>query len=87
MRIFVCKSRLHFPDSKHFRGFVGREIFENFCRPGLHPSSPQLYMLATALDGLSAFERLDKTIPASVKAGLQSILRMCGLCLRFLFWF
>ena len=50
MRIFVCKLRLHFPDSKHLRGFIGHEIFGNFFRHseifGLHP---QLYMLATAL--------------------------------------
>jgi hypothetical protein len=29
MRIFVCKLRLHFPDSKHFPGFVCHEIFGN----------------------------------------------------------
>ena len=50
MRIFVCKLRLHFPDSKHLRGFIGHEIFGNFFRHseifGLHS---QLYMLATAL--------------------------------------
>jgi hypothetical protein len=50
MRIFVCKLRLHFPDSKHVRGFIGHEIFVHFFRHseilGLHP---QLYMLATAL--------------------------------------
>ena len=50
MRFFVCKLRLHFPDSKHLRGFIGHEIFGNFFRHsemfGLHP---QLYMLATAL--------------------------------------
>ena len=50
MRIFVCKLRLHFTDSKHLRCFIGHEIFENFFRHseifGLHP---QLYMLATAL--------------------------------------
>jgi hypothetical protein len=51
MRIFVWKLRLHFPDSKHFRGFAGHGIFGNFFRHseifGLHPP-PQLYMLATA---------------------------------------
>jgi hypothetical protein len=30
MRIFVCKLRLHFPDSKHLRCFVRHEIFGNF---------------------------------------------------------
>ena len=50
MRIFVCKLRLHFSDSKHLRDFIGHEIFGNFFRHsetfGLHP---QLYMLSTAL--------------------------------------
>jgi hypothetical protein len=54
MRIFVCKLRLHFSDSKHLRGFIGHEIFGNFFRHseifGLHP---QLYMLATALPPVS----------------------------------
>ena len=40
IRIFVCKLRLHFPDSKHLRGFVFLEIFGNFfCHSenfGLH---------------------------------------------------
>jgi hypothetical protein len=30
MRIFVCKLRLHFPDSKHLRDFACHEIFGNF---------------------------------------------------------
>ena len=30
MCIFVCKMHLHFPDSKHLRGFVCHEIFGNF---------------------------------------------------------
>jgi hypothetical protein len=41
MCIFVCKLHLHFPDSKHLRGFVCHEIFGNFLRHseifGLHP--------------------------------------------------
>ena len=41
MCIFVCKLHLHFPDSKHLRGFVCHEIFGNFFRHseifGLHP--------------------------------------------------
>ena len=45
MRICVCKLRLHFPDSKHLRGFVCRnEILGNFFRHseifGLHPPPP-----------------------------------------------
>jgi hypothetical protein len=32
MRIFVCKLRLHCPDSKHLRGFIGHEIFGNLFR-------------------------------------------------------
>jgi hypothetical protein len=44
MRIFVCKLQLHFPDSKHLRGFVCHEIFGNFFRHseifGLHPPPP-----------------------------------------------
>jgi hypothetical protein len=50
MRIFVCKLRLHFPDSKHLRGFIGHEIFGNFFRYSeIFALHPQLYMLATAL--------------------------------------
>ena len=54
MRIFVCKLRFHFPDSKHLRGFVCHEIFGNFFRHfGLHPSPPppppNYACLATAL--------------------------------------
>jgi hypothetical protein len=41
MGIFVCNLHLHFPDSKHLRGFVCHEIFGNFFRHleifGLHP--------------------------------------------------
>jgi hypothetical protein len=44
MRIFVCKLRLHLPDSKHLRGLVCHEIFGNFFRDseifGLHPPPP-----------------------------------------------
>ena len=44
MCIFVCKLHLHFPDSKHLRGFVCHEIFGNFFRHseifGLHPPPP-----------------------------------------------
>jgi hypothetical protein len=29
---FVCKLRLHFPDSEHLRGFVSHEIFGNVFR-------------------------------------------------------
>ena len=32
MRIFVCKLRLHFPNSKHLRGLVCHDIFGNFFR-------------------------------------------------------
>jgi hypothetical protein len=50
MRIFVCKLRLHFPDSKHLRCFIGHEIFGNFFRHSeIFRLHPQLYMLATAL--------------------------------------
>ena len=38
---------------------------------------PLLYMLATALDGLSAFERLDKTMPHRLKLG-YSPFRTCA---------
>jgi hypothetical protein len=47
MRIFLCKLRLHFLDSKHLRGVTCHEIFGIFFV--IHP--PQLYMLATALIG------------------------------------
>jgi hypothetical protein len=48
--IFVCKLRLHFPDSKHLRGFVCHEIFRNlFVIWKFLAYTPQLYMLATAL--------------------------------------
>ena len=50
MHIFVCKLRLHFPDSKHLRCFIGHEIFGNFFRHSeIFRLHPQLYMLATAL--------------------------------------
>jgi hypothetical protein len=53
LRVFVCKLRLHFPDSKHLRGFACHEIFGN-----IWPTPPQLYMLATALKKTSAPVRL-----------------------------
>ena len=49
---FVCKLRLHFPDSKHLRGFIDHEIFETFFRSSFEkfwPTPHQLYMLATGL--------------------------------------
>jgi hypothetical protein len=55
LRVFVCKLRLHFPDSKHLRGFACHEIFGN-----IWPTPPQLYMLATALKKTSAPVRLIK---------------------------
>ena len=48
---FVCKLRLHFPDSEHLRGFVSQDIFGNFFRHSENFAlyTPQLYMLAKAL--------------------------------------
>jgi hypothetical protein len=52
MRIFVCKLRLHFPDGKHLRGFVGyaMKYFSSLGNFWPTPPLPQLYMLATALE-------------------------------------
>ena len=55
MRIFVCKLRLHFPDSKHLRGFAYHEyseivfVIRNFLAyipPTIHNS------YGTALNGM-----------------------------------
>jgi hypothetical protein len=62
---FICKLRLHFPDSKHLLGFVCHEIFGNFFRHseifGLHPPTihasygPVYTVKCSAITSCSAF--------------------------------
>jgi hypothetical protein len=69
MRIFVCKLRLHFPDSKHLRGFIYHEIFGNFFRHlgifGLHP--PTIHVSYDP-------DADDLVILSKAKSGLQNSL-------------
>ena len=59
MRIFVCKLRLHFSDSKHLRGFACHEIFGFFSRHseifGLHLPILQTLYLSTRTSCLKTF--------------------------------
>jgi hypothetical protein len=54
MHIFVCKLRLHFPDSEHPLGFACHEIFGIFFRYldifGLHPPTHSSYGADSRVD-------------------------------------
>ena len=91
MRIFVCKLRLHFPNSKHLRGLVCHDIFGNIFRHseifGLPPPPPTIH--ASYGPGYSLADWNFSRSPAnyvlssytSLKKALNQMLYLIAICI------